>query len=132
MRQYTLHLTEERQLAPESINAFLAAAKFLYLVTLETPWRGDDFPPRQPVPVKVPTVLSPQEVLMFLDAVAGVKNRTVLAVCYGAGLRIGEAVALRVADIDSARMTLRVAKGKGGGERYALLSPRLLEILRAY
>jgi site-specific recombinase XerD len=132
VRQYTLHLVEERKLAAESINAFLASAKFLYLVTLETPWREDDFPPRQPVPVKVPTLLSPQEVLVFLDAIAGVKNRTVLTVCYGAGLRISEAVALRVADIDSARMALRVTHGKGGREKYALLSPRLLAILRAY
>lgn len=132
VRQYTLHLLDERRLAPESVNAFLASAKFLYQVTLETPWRNDDFPPRQPVPLKPPTVLSPQEVLAFLDAVAGIKCRTVVTVCYGAGLRISEAVALQIADVDSARMVLRIACGKGGQPRYAVLSPRLLEILRAY
>ena len=132
VRQYTLHLIQERQFSPETINGFLAAVRFLYLVTLEMPWRDEDFPHRQPVPNKVPTVLSPQEVFVFLDAIGGVKNRTVLTVCYGAGLRISEAVALRVRDIDSARMLLRVENGKGGKPRFALLSPRLLEILRAY
>jgi len=132
VRQYTLHLVEESKLAAESVNAFLAAAKFLYLVTLEAPWRPEDFPHRQPVAAKVPTVLSPQEVLVFLHAVTGVKNRTVLAVCYGAGLRISEAVALKTTNIDSARMVLHVEHGKGGAARYAMLSPRLLQILRAY
>jgi integrase/recombinase XerD len=132
VRQYTLYLIEESKLAAESVNAFLAAAKFLYLVTLEAPWRDEDFPHRQPVAAKTPTVLSPQEVLVFLNAVTGVKNRTVLTVCYGAGLRISEAVALKVSDIDSARKVLRVEHGKGGGARLAMLSPRLLEILRAY
>jgi site-specific recombinase XerD len=132
VRQYTLHLIQEQQFAPETVNGFLAAVRFLYLVTLEMPWRDEDFPQRLPVPNKVPTVLSPQEVFVFLDAIGGVKNRTVLTVCYGAGLRISEAVALRVRDIDSARMLLRVENGKGGKPRYALLSPRLLEILRAY
>jgi site-specific recombinase XerD len=119
VREYTLHLIQERHFAPDTINAFLAAVRFLYLVTLEMPWREDDFPHRQPVPNKVPTVLSPQEVFVFLDAISGVKNRTVLTVCYGAGLRISEAVALRVRDIDSARMLLRVECGKGGKPRFA-------------
>jgi integrase/recombinase XerD len=132
VRQFTLHLIQESKWAAESINAFLAASRFLYIVTLEAPWRAEDFPHRQPVPIKTPTVLSPQEVQVFLDAVPGVKNRTILTVCYGAGLRISEAVALKVADVDSARMTLHIERGKGGGSRLAMLSPRLLEILRAY
>ncbi len=132
VRQYTLHLVEERRLAPESVNASVAALKFLYLVTLETPWTETDFPHRQPVPTKVPTVLSPAEVRAFFDAITGIKNRAVVTLCYGSGLRISEAVAVRIGDIDSSRMLLRVAKGKGGGERNAVLSPRLLEILRAY
>lgn len=132
VRQYALHLIEERQLSPESVNASIAALKFVYLVTLEAPWDESDFPHRQPVPLKVPTVLSAQEVRTFLEAVSGVKNRTVVTLCYGAGLRIAEAVALRLEDIDSARMLLHVARGKGGNERNAVLSPRMLEILRAY
>mgnify|MGYP001613664093 CR=1 FL=1 len=132
VRQYTLHLLNERKLTPESINVSLAAVKFLYTVTLEMPWRDEDFPQRQPVPAKVPAVLSPQEVMVFFDAIAGIKYRTVLTLCYGAGLRISEAVALKVSAIDSARMVLRVEAGKGGDARCAVLSPRLLEILRAY
>lgn len=132
VRNFTLHLIEESKWAAETINAYLAATKFLYLVTLEAPWRDEDFPRRQPVPGKVPTVLSPQEVQVFLDAIAGVKNRTILTVCYGAGLRISEAVSLKISDIDSARMVLHIQRGKGGDARYAMMSPRLLKILRAY
>jgi len=111
---------------------FLASAKFLYTVTLEMPWSNEHFPKRLPVPLKAPTILSPKEVNTFFTAVAGVKHRAVLMVCYGAGLRIGEAVALKIADIDSQRMVLRIENGKGGDERFALLSPRLLAVLRTY
>ena len=132
VRQYTLHLLEERRLSPESINVSIAALRFVYLETLEMPWREEDFPPRQPVRAKIPTVLSPQEVLAFFDAITGVKNRTIVALCYGAGLRISEAVAVRVEDIDSARQLLRIPEGKGHLPRTAMLSPRLLQMLRAY
>ena len=132
IRQYMLVLVNEAKLSPESVNCFLAAAKFLYLVTLEMPWREDDFPQRQPVPVKVPTVLSQDEVLRFFEAINGVKYRTVAMLCYGAGLRISEAVALKIAGIDSARMVLHIENGKGNRSRLAMLSPRLLSVLRAY
>jgi len=132
IRQYMLVLINEAQLSAESINCFLAAVKFLYLVTLEMPWREDDFPQRQPVPPKVPTVLSADEVLRFFDNIAGIKHRTVVMLCYGAGLRISEAVALKLSNIDSARMVLHVENGKGQRPRLAALSPRLLAVLRAY
>ena len=132
IRQYMLVLVNEAQLSPESVNCFLAAIKFLYVVTLEMPWREEDFPERQPVPPKVPTVLSPDEVQRFFDAIPGVKYRTVVTLCYGAGLRISEAVALKIAGIDSARMVLHIENGKGNRPRLAMLSPRLLAILRAY
>jgi integrase/recombinase XerD len=132
IRQYTLVLVNEAKLAPESINCFLAAVKFLYLVTLEMPWREEDFPQHQAVPPKVPTVLSADEVLRFFDAIGGVKYRTVVMLCYGAGLRIAEAVALKISQIDAARMVLHIEHGKGNRPRLAVLSPRLLSILRAY
>jgi integrase/recombinase XerD len=132
VRQHTLHLIEERRLAPDTVNGSISALKFFYLVTLEAPWRAEDFPPRQPVPVKVPTVLSTQETLLFFNAIAGIKNRAIMSLCYGAGLRISEAVAVKIADIDSARNIIRIPNGKGKLPRNALLSPRLLEILRAY
>jgi site-specific recombinase XerD len=132
VRQYMLVLVNEAKLSPESVNCFLAAVKFLYLVTLEMPWRAEDFPERQPVPVKVPTVLSQDEVLRFFEAIPGVKYRTVVTLCYGSGLRISEAVALKIAGIDSARMVLHIENGKGNRARLAMLSPRLLAMLRAY
>jgi site-specific recombinase XerD len=132
IRQYTLTLVSEARLSPESVNCFLAATKFLYRVTLEMPWRDEDFPRPQPVPPKVPTVLSQDEVQRFLDAISGVKYRTVVMLCYGAGLRISEAVALKIADIDSSRMVLQIDNGKGGRQRLAALSPRLLMVLRSY
>jgi integrase/recombinase XerD len=131
VRQYQLYLTQERKLSPQSINTFVSAVQFLYLVTLELPWDKRDFP-RARLEEKLPVVLAPDEVQRFLDQVAGVKHRAVLLTCYGAGLRISEAVSLKISNIDSSRKLIRVEHGKGGKDRYAMLSPCLLEILRAY
>jgi site-specific recombinase XerD len=131
VRQYQIHLTQERQLSPQSINTFVSAVQFLYLTTLEMPWEKKDFP-RARLDQKLPVVLAPDEVQRFFDHVAGLKHRAVLLTCYGAGLRISEAVAVKVSDIDSQRMLIRVEHGKGGKDRYAMLSPCLLEVLRAY
>lgn len=131
VRQYQLYLIHEKKLSPESINAFLSAVQFLYLTTLEMPWGKEAFP-RLRRPAKLPVVLSQEEVLQFFNHVGSLKNRAALMLCYGAGLRIGEAVALRVGDIDSKRMLIRVAQGKGKKDRYAMLSPRLLAVLRSY
>jgi len=131
VRQYQLHLAEERKLSPESINTFVSAVQFLYLVTLEMPWEKSDFP-RARLEQKLPVVLAPDEVQRFLDQVTGVKHRAVLLTCYGSGVRISEAVSLKVSDIDSGRMLIRVEHGKGGKDRYTMLSPCLLQILRAY
>jgi site-specific recombinase XerD len=131
VRQYQLYLAQERKLSPESINTFVSAVQFLYLVTLEMPWEKRDFP-RTRLEKKLPIVLAPDEVQRFLDHVTGVKHRAVLLTCYGSGLRISEAVSLKLSDIDSRRMLIRVEHGKGGKDRYTMLSPHLLEILRAY
>jgi len=131
VRQYQLYLTQERQLSPQSINTFVSAVQFLYLTTLEMPWEKRDFP-RARLDQKLPVVLAPDEVQRFLDHIPGVKHRAILLTCYGAGLRISEAVSLKLSDIDSKRMLIRVEHGKGGKDRYAMLSPCLLEILRTY
>jgi len=131
VRQYQLHLAQERKLSPQSINTFVSAVQFLYLVTLEMPWEKHDFP-RARLEEKLPVVLAPDEVQRFLDQVTGVKHRGVLLTCYGSGVRISEAVSLKLSDIDSHRMLIRVEHGKGGKDRYSMLSPCLLEILRAY
>ena len=131
IREYQLYLIEERKLSPESVNCFTMAAQFLYLTTLELPWSKAHFP-RQHVPGKLPVVLSPTEVAIFFEHIGISKLRAVLMTCYGAGLRISEAVSLKVGDIDSERMVIHVRDGKGAKDRYTMLSPALLEILRTY
>jgi site-specific recombinase XerD len=131
VREYLLYQLNERRLQPESINQQVSALKFLYLTTLEMPWGDQDFP-RVMRPRRLPVVLSQEEVLQFFDHVPGIRYRAALMICYGAGLRVSEAVAVKVSDIDSSRMLLRVEQGKGRKDRYAMLSPRLLEVLRRY
>jgi site-specific recombinase XerD len=82
--------------------------------------------------VKLVPVLTPEEVSRFLEAVADLRNRIALMTAYAAGLRVGEVAHLKVAAIDSTRMVIHVEHGKGDRERYAMLSPRLLGVLRAY
>jgi site-specific recombinase XerD len=131
VRQYQLHLLNERHFSPQSVNQYISSVKFLYRVTLEMPWGDVDFP-RVHVPHRLPVVLSQEELMAFFDYVPTLKYRAALMTCYGAGLRVSEAVALRVADVDSQRMLLRVQQGKGAKDRYAMLSPRLLDVLRRY
>jgi len=131
VRQYQLYLLNERKLSPESINQCIAALKFLYLTTLEMPWTEAYFPHVRRA-YKLPVVLSQEEVLSFFDHIPSLKYRAALMVCYGAGLRVSEAVALRISDIDSKRGLLRIEQGKGAKDRYTMLSPRLLQVLRRY
>jgi integrase/recombinase XerD len=131
IREYQLHLIEDRKMAPESVNCFTAAAQFLFLTTLELPWSRAHFP-RQYVPRKLPVVLSPTEVAIFFKHVGIIKFRAALMTCYGAGLRISEVVHLRIEDIDSSRMVIHVRDGKGAKDRYTMLSPKLLDLLRLY
>lgn len=95
------------------------------------PWNKVDFP-RARRSHRLPVVLSHEEVIQFFDHVPSLKYRAALMICYGAGLRVSEAVAVKVGDIDSKRMLLRVEQGKGGKDRFSMLSPRLLEALRVY
>ncbi len=132
IRTYQIYLTNEKKLATSSIHMAVAALRFLYRVTLKKEWTfGEDIPlPKKPQ--KLPVVLSPEEVLHFLGCVDCGKHRVILTTCYAAGLRISEAVRLRAAAIDSARMVIRVVQGKGSKDRYVMLSPMLLETLRNY
>jgi site-specific recombinase XerD len=131
IRQYELYLLHEKKLSPESINTFVSATQFLYLNTLEMPWGKECFP-RVRRGYKLPLVLSPEEVSQFFESVPSLKYRAALMTCYGAGLRISEAVSLKAGDIDSKRMLIRVEEGKGRKDRYTMLSPRLLAVLRCY
>ena len=131
VREYQLHLVDGRKLSPSSISIAISALRFLYRVTLRQPWSSDDIPmPKKPF--KLPVILSPEEVIRFLESVDSMKHRAILMAAYAAGLRVSEATHLKIADIDSQRMMLRVHQGKGQRDRYVMLSPRLLEELRAY
>jgi integrase/recombinase XerD len=130
IRAYQLYLTNEKKLAPGSIVIAVSALRFLYKVTLKKDWSVTEIIPAPKKPQTLPVVLSPEEVVRFLDAVKKPKHRTILTTCYAAGLRISEAVQLTAAAIDSQRMVLRIEQGKGQKDRYVMLSPKLLEILR--
>ena len=132
IRDYQLFLTNRKKMAPSSITVAISALRFLYQVTLKRGWDlGQSIPyPKQPR--KLPVVASPEEVLHFLDCAPGLKHRAILTACYAAGLRVSEAVSLRPADIDSRRQVIRIHQGKGRKDRYVMLSPRLLAVLRDY
>lgn len=131
VQAYQLYLTNERKLAPGSLCTVAAALRFLFHVTLKRDWALDDIPiPKKPL--KLPVVLSPEEIKRFLECVGSLKHRTLLTTAYAAGLRVSEATHLKVGDIDSQRMVIRVEQGKGQKDRYVMLSARLLEELRAY
>ncbi len=130
VRAYQLHLADQK-LSWTHINQVACALRFFYGITLgqkeafERIVNGRE-------PSKLPTVLSPEEVGLFLDAVPGLRNRMALMTAYAAGLRVGEVARLKVSAIDSRRMLIHVENGKGGRERNAMLSPRLLALLRDY
>ena len=131
VRTYQLYLMEVRALTPSSICVATGALRFLYKVTLKRAWAVEEIPmPKRPR--KLPEILSPEEVMHFLNAITNHKHRAILMTAYAAGLRVSEATHLKVTDIDSQRMMLRVEQGKGMKDRYVMLSPRLLDILRTY
>jgi site-specific recombinase XerD len=132
IRSYHVYLTNEKKLVVSSILTAVSALRFLYKVTLHRDWCFEDIIPAPKKPQKLPIVLSPEEVLQFLSCVQSIKHRTILTVCYAAGLRISEAVRLKVAHIDSKRMVIRVEQGKNQKDRYVMLSPKLLEVLRTW
>jgi integrase/recombinase XerD len=130
LRLYRLHLVES-PLGASSVNAYMTALRFFFGITLD---RTDllkclfhvyECP-------RLPTVLTQEEVARLLDAAPGAKYKAALSVAYGAGLRASEVLSLKVSDIDSARMVLRVEQGKGRKDRHAMLSPMLLDILREW
>jgi site-specific recombinase XerD len=132
IRQFLLHHLDVLKRSYDTYRQILAALKFLYTVTLRRPWEVEPIPFPKHRPRRLPAVLSADELAALFDAIESAKYRAVLITCYAAGLRIGEACGLRVADIDSQRMVLHIRDGKGGKERFTLLSPRLLAVLRRY
>ena len=130
LRRYQLHLTASGVGIP-TLNLTVSTLRFFFKVTLGRP----DLVERTAFvhePRKLPVVLSPDEVARLLDAAPALKYKAALSVAYGAGLRVSEVVALKIGDIDSKRMVIRVEQGKGRKDRYVMLSPHLLELLRAW
>src|SRR5450432_943535 len=130
VRRYQLHLTASGVGIP-TLNQTVSTLRFFFKVTLGRP----DLVERTAFvhePRKLPVVLSPEEVARLLDAAPTLKYKAALSVAYGAGLRVSEVVALKVSDIDSKRMVIRVEQGKGRKDRYVMLSPHMLDLLRAW
>jgi site-specific recombinase XerD len=130
LRAFQLHLVEQG-VSSTTINATLTGLTFFFGVTLDRPSALKRMS-RVRQPQKLPRVLSVEEVARLLAGASNPKHRAALAVAYGAGLRASEVVHLKVTDIDSERMIVRVNQGKGRRDRYAMLSPSLLELLRAW
>jgi site-specific recombinase XerD len=130
LRRYQLHLVDNG-ISSISLNATITALRFFFQNTLD---RGNAMAKMSAVhePRTLPVVLSREEVARLIESAGNLKYQAALSVAYGAGLRAGEVVALKVGDIDSTRMTLRIEQGKGRKDRYAMLSPLLLERLRAW
>lgn len=132
IRTYLLYLAHDKHLAASSIIVAVSALRFFYTVTLKRSWIVKDDIPTGRQAKKLPVVLSQDEVARFLAAVDNLKHRVILTICYATGLRISEAVRLTPAAIDSQRMVIRVEQGKGRKDRYVMLPPRLLDMLRDY
>ncbi len=131
IRKYLVYLVEERRVANATYIQHLCALRFFYRKTLQRSSMVDSiqFPKEEE---KLPVVLSMDEVQRFFDALGSLKYRAILMTAYAAGLRVSEVVTLRVSDIDSDRMLIRIDQGKGRKDRYVPLAKRALEVLREY
>jgi integrase/recombinase XerD len=131
LRQYQLYLLNERKLTVETIVGRIAALRFFFVKVLRRPYREIDlvYPKR---PERLPVILSEEEVARLIESASTSYHRVILMTLYGTGLRREELCRLKVTDVDSQRMVIHVRQGKGHKDRDVTLSPRLLEMLRAY
>ncbi len=131
IRQYQAHLFQTQKLAPATVSQYTSALRFFFVKTLRKHFLVEHIPfPKQPR--RLPTVLSPEEVTRLIDAASNLYYRTLLMTLYSTGIRRAELCRLRVNDIDSRRMMIRIQQGKGRRDREVPLSPTLLETLRVY
>jgi site-specific recombinase XerD len=131
IKSYLLYLKQEKKLAPNTYNTQIYGLRFFYCITLRQPLFRLNLPTTK-VTYKLPDVLSTHEVERIIKAISNIKYRTLMMVIYGAGLRVSEAVNLRIADIDKDRMTLHIRCAKGGKDRYVILSAKVYSALRDY
>jgi len=131
IHEYQLYLIRERKVSAATYNVYVAALRFFFRVTAPVAVQFERIPFHKR-PRRLPEVLSKDEVQRLLSQVSNIKHRAILATIYACGLRIGEACRLQVQDIDKERMLVRIRAGKGGKDRFVMLSPRLLHLLREY
>ena len=131
VRQYQVHLFEEKKLAPHTVMVEMCALRFLYLKVLRRPFQRDDLPLPK-APQKLPVVLSPEEAAQLIESAVNLRHRTILMTLYATGMRRAEICRLQIQDIDSARMMIHVREGKGRKDREIPLSQTLLAQLRTW
>ena len=131
IRNYQIYLAKERKLSNSSRTVAASALRFLYIVTLKQD-RAIEMIPTPKAENRLPVILSPEEVLRLLETAPSFTHRVIFSTMYGTGVRVNEALHLRASHIDSQRLMIRIEQGKGHKDRYVQLSPRLLELLRAY
>lgn len=131
LKEYMLYLMRERHLSQGTLRFYVAALKFLYRITLKREWMAEKirYPKRKN---KLPIVLDLSEVESLFAVTKNLKHKAILMITYSAGLRVSETAKLKLTDIDSKRMTVRINQGKGGKDRYSILSHTVLEHLRQY
>jgi site-specific recombinase XerD len=131
LKEYLLHLMKERHLSEGTFRFYVAGLKFLYRRTLKREWAVEKI--RTPrAERRLPVVLDLSEVESLFSVTKNLKHKAILMMTYGSGLRVSETARLRLTDIDSKRMMVRVRQGKGGKDRYSILSQRVVEQLRQY
>lgn len=131
IKSYLLYLKQNKKLAPNTYNTHVYGLRFFYCITLRQPLLKLDLPATK-VTYKLPEILSANEVERIIKCVSNIRYRALLMVTYGAGLRVSEAINLRIKDIDKERMTLHIRCAKGGKDRYVILSPVVYGVLRNY
>ena len=131
IKAYQVYLVRERKVAWSTLNINVCALRFLFCVTLGRDWAVKHIVYAK-LPKKLPEVLSLEEVEQFLSPIENIKHRAMLVLAYATGLRLMEVATLKISDIDNRRMVIRVENGKGGKDRYVMLAPSLLLLLREY
>jgi site-specific recombinase XerD len=131
IRRYQIYLAKERKVSVNSRMVAATALRFFYAVTLKQDRVIEMIPTPRPEH-RLPVILSPGEVLRLLEAAPSFSHRVIFSTMYGTGMRVSEAIHLRIPDIDSPRMMIRIQQSKGHKDRYVQLSPKLLELLRTY
>lgn len=132
VRRYQLYLINEKKLAPQTVKVRMSALRFLYWKTLKRRDFYFDDLPLPKAPMKLPVVLSPEEVTRLIEAASSLMHRTILLILYATGIRRAELSELKVRDVDNQRMVIHIQKGKGQRDRDLPMTPKLLEALRDY